>query len=128
MRVSGAIQRKLKKYKKLMAGALKCYFLIFARSPYYDDVRLCVCVCVCVCAGGYINISYAMMLPLFLSTLDLVSDILFIWRLSNSMWRIGATFLNAAMFVLGSSIFGNFVAFFGIFIYSYKKGKVSFHG
>ena len=89
---------------------------------------VCVCVCVCVCAGGYINISYAMMLPLFLSTLDLVSDILFIWRLSNSRWRIGAKFLDAAMFVLGSSIFGNFVAFFGIFIYSHKKGKVSFYG
>ena len=93
-------------------------------------MSLCVCRCACVfvCAGGYINISYAMMLPLFLSTLDLVSDILFIWRLSNSRWRIGAKFLDAAMFVLGSSIFGNFVAFFGIFIYSHKKGKVSFHG
>ena len=87
-----------------------------------------VCVFVCVRAGGYINISYAMLLPLFLSTMDLISDVLFVWRLSNSHWRIGRTFLYAAMAVLASSILGNFLAFFGIFIYSYRRGKVSFKG
>merc|ERR1719326_184410 len=65
-----------------------------------------------------------MMLPIFLATMDLSSDIMFIFRLSNSHWRYGRNFLYLAIGVLLSSIFLNFIAFFGIFIYSHKKGKV----
>ena len=76
--------------------------------------------------GGYISINYTMLMPILLAALDLGSDLLFIWRLSNSQWRIGRYFLVAATGVLGTSILGNFVGFFGIFVYAYRKDKVSY--
>ena len=79
-----------------------------------------------LCVGGYINISYTMLLPLFLSSLDLCSDIIFIWRVNESKWLVGRTFLLASLFVLTTSIFFNFCAFFGIFIYSHRQGKVRY--
>merc|ERR1739848_254797 len=65
-----------------------------------------------------------MLMPIFLANLDLCSDCLFIWRLSVSQWRIRRYFLFAAAGVLSSSIFFNFVGFFGIFVYAYRRDKV----
>merc|ERR1712224_291261 len=56
-----------------------------------------------------------------------MGDILFIWRVSNSRFRIGSSFLTASIIVLGTSFSFNFFAFFGIFIYSKRKRKVQDH-
>ena len=92
-----------------------------ATAFVYEDE----CFLYCAFTGGYISINYSMMLPIFLATLDLFSDVMFIYRLSNSQYIFGRVFLVAALAVLCSSIFFNSIAFFGIFIYSHKRDKVS---
>ena len=74
--------------------------------------------------GGYVSISYAMILPIVLATVDLCSDVLFIRRLSESHFRAGKDYMQAALFVLMTSTGFNFVSFFAVFVHAKNKGKV----